>query len=90
MFNRTDLYRRYGVLLDRVVRETSINKKTLHSTIKSSKGVSSLKELSDKELWILQQELIGYLASELGVEFYFGEDHSSKTLHELNKERRIE
>lgn len=87
--NRTELYRRYGVVRDRIKREIGLDKDYLHTFIKDSKGVSSLKQLDDKELSVLVLELVVFLASELGVEFYFGEDHSSKTLHELNKNKPI-
>ena len=90
MILRNNLYKRYGILLDKIKTELDITKKECHVFIKQFKGVNSIKDLSDKELHTLIQELIAYLASELGIEFYFGEDHTDKTLHELNNTHKIE
>lgn len=83
MNHRNNLYKRYGLLTDRVGTLLGFSKKEAHAYIKDFKGVSSLKKLSNYQLWELNHELMAYLA-ESGIEFYFGEDLSDKTLKELN------
>ena len=82
--DRRELNVRYGLLKDRIALELKIGKKEAHTLIKRFKGIGSVKELSEKEMWELMHELIAFLA-EYGVEFYFGDDYSDNTLKELHE-----
>lgn len=84
---KNELYAKWGLVLGRVSKETGITKKDLHRRLIKAIGKTSLTELTIGELSDLIYELIAYMASEWGVEFYFdresGQRMAEMTLTEL-------
>jgi len=68
---KNELYAKWGLVLGRVSRETGTTKKDLHRRIIKALGRTSLTEFTIGELKDLIDELVAYMASEWGVEFYF-------------------
>ena len=69
--SKTELYRRYGVLLNHIldaIGEERKSKGKLHKSLKDAKGIDSLKNLSKRELYEFMLEIEVHFSTEYGLE----------------------